>query len=148
MQVASRYEKRRQNVGLRRHRDVRRPSVGPLTTHRVMVVTKVAHRFLERGAVVRTDIPFAEGTGRKIRPAIVIGVYGRAVELIPCTSSPKACRTTDVPIADLSAAGLIKSTKARTGMVKRVDRGAVIEVLGRLSTRDQAKVFAVDNEVA
>ena len=44
MQVEGMNEKRQQNVGLRRHRGARRPSAGPLTAHRVMVVTKVAHR--------------------------------------------------------------------------------------------------------
>ena len=140
--------KRTHDVGLRRHRKKTDPDAGVLCTHEVMKVTKVAHRFLQPGTVVRADIPFADGTGRKVRPSVVVSASRLAVELIPCTSSPRATKGSDVAINDLPAAGLHKPTRARTGRTVSVDRVAVVQVLGRLSSADLVAVLTFDHEVA
>ena len=138
----------RQDVGLRRHRKTWSNGAGVLCSHEIMSVTKVAYRFLKPGVVVRAEIPYADGTGRKVRPSIVVSAGSRFVELMPCTSSPRATRRFDVAIHDLASAGLLKATKARTDRTVQVDRVAVIQVLGRLSAADRGAIFASDHEVA
>lgn len=44
----------------------------------------VALSSIERGAVVEAIIPFADGTGWKRRPAIVVDRLGTEVTLVPC----------------------------------------------------------------
>jgi hypothetical protein len=112
-----------------------------------MEVRKVAYRFLKPGRVVRAEVPYADGTGRKMRPAVVVAVHGRTVELIAITS--KRVRSAgDVVVADLEVAGLHKDSVARTGRLIIVDRVAVVAELGFLSDRDMSTVLVSHGEAA
>lgn len=130
------------NVGLRRHRTaVRHPERGTITMHSIMKVECVAQRFLAAGSVVLAEVPFADGTGRKWRPAVVVRVVGHVVTLIACTSSAGARATSDVDISNLAAAGLARATKARTGRYVEVDRTRIVKVSGHLSDFDARRIL-------
>ncbi len=97
-----------------------------------MKITSVAYRFLSPGAVVRAYVPFADGEDMKARPVVVVGMQGQEVTVIPCSTSRRATRSTDVAIEDLDSAGLPKSTRARTARCVVLERSAVIKLLGHL----------------
>lgn len=146
--LAGEKQRRNRNVGVRRHRGARFAEVGPLKSHRIMEVTTVAYRFLKPGRVVRAEIPFREGGGSKVRPAVVVAVNGHSITVIPLTTSPKARFSTDIPVVDLRAAGLHRETKARTGCLVVIDRSMAIEELGFLSDRDRVSILLADGEAA
>lgn len=135
-------DRRTKDVGVRRHRvgspDAPREVV---RAHSISRVGCVAQRFLCRGTVVLAEIPYADGTGRKWRPAVVVEVSGHVVTLLPCTTSRAARQDTDVAIVDLDVAGLHKHTVVRTGRSVAVDRTVVAQVYGHLSLSDADRLI-------
>jgi hypothetical protein len=137
---SNRQDRVRRNSGVRRHRIAASVTVD-LGLHGIMKVTTAPQQFLQPGCVVRVHFPFAECDNSKVRPAIVLSKAGQRVSLVEVTSSPRAFARTDIEVLDLLKAGLHKPSKARTGRIVTVDRYAVIEVLGRLSHRDAARIL-------
>jgi hypothetical protein len=96
------------------------------------------------GVVVWADIPFADGTGSKGRPAVVVDASGSAVTLLPVTSSPSRRHFPRlyVELSDWDEAGLNRPCAVQQRLV-RVDRSSVSEILGKLDPYDHSVVFGL-----
>ena len=95
-----------------------------------------------QGVVVWADVPFADGTGSKGRPAVVIAASGSTVSLLPVTSSLSRCGYPAIH-AELSGwdeAGLNRPCAVQQRLV-RVDRFVITEILGALNPYDTSVVF-------
>lgn len=106
----------------------------------------VARSRLTRGTVVWAVVPFRDRDGSKTRPCVVTGLDGRDVHLFPITSSSKeSVRSSrlSVRLEEWDAAGL-----SRPCLVSRhpvvVDIRDVTTIVGELSERDAARVFAAE----
>ncbi len=129
-------------MGVRRHRVISPDAPREVVrSHDVMQVTTVAHRFLSPGADHPGGRAVRRRAGRKCRPVIVVAVHGHTVTVIPCTSSKRASARTDIAIEDLAAAGLPKSTKARTARHLTLERFAVVKMLGHLGAVDAFRIL-------
>ncbi|WP_141893897.1 hypothetical protein [Microbacterium kyungheense] len=129
------------DCGFRRHRrNATKP--GGERVHQIMRADLLSLGVLTKGTVVRARIAFADCDDYKVRPAIVVGRRGRVVTVVPCSSSPRATTSGDIPIAQLDCAGLTTGTTARTGRTLLIDRVDCIEVLGYLGAEDAARIFS------
>lgn len=104
----------------------------------------VARSVLQPGTVVWARIPFRDQPHTsKARPAVVSGVEGRTVHLLPVTSSTKeSVRLSPLAVclADWAAAGLNRPCVVTRKAVD-VDIIDVTTVIGCLAESDQARVF-------
>lgn len=93
----------------------------------------IARNRVTPGLVVYADIVFAEGTGSKARPSVVLCIDGDAVTLVPLTGSPRPHR---IPVEFWAEAGLNKCSffEPRTVTVDR--RTAITGVVGSLEVAD------------
>lgn len=96
------------------------------------------------GTVVWAHIPFADGTGEKSRPAVVIGTDSRDITLLPGTTSIRRLdlRGGYLEITDLDTAGLTRPT----GVSRRpviVDKIEIIMICGELAG-DDAEGLGID----
>lgn len=82
-------------------------------------------------------VPFADDDGEKTRPAVVVGLRGRDVTLLPATTSTTRRRfgSRYVEIDDLAAAGLNRPTGIRTTPVV-VDVIEILNIVGSLAPSD------------
>lgn len=97
------------------------------------VVRRIPRTQLTPGTVVWAHVPFADGTGEKSRPAVVLSRQGRDIELLPATTS---MRRHDYPhkyveIEDLESAGLNRATGVSLRPVV-VDIIEIISITGSL----------------
>jgi len=95
----------------RRHNE----AVAPSRDRKVIpmsIVRRIPRTQLTPGTVVWAHVPFADGTGEKSRPAVVLSRQGRDIELLPATTSMRRHRYPDqyVEIQDLESAGLGRAT--------------------------------------
>jgi mRNA-degrading endonuclease toxin of MazEF toxin-antitoxin module len=96
-----------------------------------------------QGVVVWADVPYADGTGSKGRPAVIIDASGSTVTLLPVTSSLSRRRFpwTCVELSGWDEAGLNRPCAVQHRLVQ-VDRCAVTEILGALNPYDHSVVCA------
>jgi hypothetical protein len=97
---------------------------------------------IRQGVVVWADVPFADGTGSKGRPAVVIDASGSTVTLQPVTSSlsRRRCPWRYLELSGWDEAGLSRPCAVQQRRVQ-VDR-VVTEILGVLNPYDHSMVFA------
>jgi mRNA interferase MazF len=85
-----------------------------------------------RNDVILLPIPFTDLTSRKVRPAIVIGVSGPDLLLVPISSQ---LANTDFELAHWQAAGLNVRCGVKAQLAS-VDHRRVIKVVGKLHLHD------------
>jgi len=97
------------------------------------IVRRIPRTQLTPGTVVWAHVPFADGTGEKSRPAVVLSRQGRDVELLPATTSMRRHRYPGqyVEIEDLESAGLNRATGVSLRPVI-VDIIEIISITGSL----------------
>jgi hypothetical protein len=130
---------------MRAHRGV----AGRQTRQREKVVVSlrgakpVAQRQLVPGAVAYAQVPFADGTGWKSRPAVVVAVRGREVTVRPITTDRRWKTRSDlryVFIDDWESAGLNRPSAVCPRQVT-LDRMAITGLVGCLSESDRDTVL-------
>lgn len=87
-----------------------------------------------RNDVVLLPIPFTDLTSRKVRPAIVVGVNGADLFLVPISS---VLANTDFPLHDWRAAGLNVPSGVKAQLAT-VEEKLVIKIVGQLVVADSA----------
>jgi hypothetical protein len=107
-------------------------------------VRPVARNRLVRGAVIWARVPYVdEPDDSKMRPAVVVGVDGRTVHVLPITSSQKdSVRQSSLYILlrDWAQAGLTRPCLVTRRLVD-IDVIDVATVAGELSDEDASRVF-------
>jgi hypothetical protein len=84
--------------------------------------------------VLLAHVPFADGTGFKVRPVVVLRLDGRTLVVRPCTS--QVGRYPHLPqVQDLDSAGLPRASAIRSEVL-RLETEDVLKALGRLSDED------------
>jgi len=103
---------------------------------------------VSRGDVVRVDWPYSDGTGSKVRPAIVVlsdTLNGRIADsiLVLVSRTQRAIGITEVLIdpAVETQSGLRYSSVVSCNNLLTVDQAFVVQILGRLST---ATILQID----
>ena len=98
-------------------------------------------RQLKPGVVAYAQVPFADGTGWKSRPAVVVSVQGREVVVRPITTRRewKIRSALSVPLRDWEKAGLSRPSEVAPLSVV-LDRMEVTGIVGRLTDADLAAV--------
>lgn len=121
-------------------REVRtRPARGHHPSRCTMAsVDMVALGALQPGTVVRARVPFFDGRGDKVRPAVVVAVEGRTVTLRGITSSSARTRRAHRfdELLEITAAGLQRPSGVSRATVV-VDRLEILELLGALHEVDE-----------
>ena len=104
----------------------------------------VARTRLSRGTVVWARIPFVDDPdGSKLRPAVVASIDGRAVSVLPITSSQKESVRQSahyVLLRDWAEAGLTRPCLVTRRLVA-IDMIDVATVAGELTNDDEERVF-------
>ena len=104
----------------------------------------VAQRQLRPGVVAYAQVPFADGSGWKSRPVVVISTQGREIKVRPITTAKQwkaGPNPTIVPINDWERAGLSRPSAVSSRTVT-LDRMAVTGLVGELSVPDREAVLA------
>lgn len=103
----------------------------------------VSLRRLRLGDVVLATIPFADGSGQKKRPVIVVDRRQSEIVVLACTSQVHhSGRRGFVPLADLAQAGLPKRSLINTIREVTVSAADLHQRLGHCSDRDWTAVLA------
>ena len=89
-----------------------------------------------RNDVILLPIPFTDLTSRKVRPAVVIGISGVDLMLVPITSQ---LAKTDFALTHWRAAGLNVKCGVKTQLATVEDRH-VIKIVGKLHPEDVSKL--------
>lgn len=89
-----------------------------------------------RNDVVLLPIPFTDLTSRKVRPAIVVGVNGVDLFVVPISS---VLANTDFPLQEWQAAGLNVPSGVKPQLATVEDK-LVVKIVGKLTAND-AKVL-------
>jgi hypothetical protein len=140
------YKKIRQtrSKSMRDARVRRRRTVPPSADLSLAVVTRlriVPRNRLHPGTVVWVHIPFEDGEGYKIRPAVVLRCCGRDVVLLPCTTSVRRYqRPGYMEIKHWRAAGLSRPTGVRRASLT-VDYLEIVNIAGELADEDAAALL-------
>lgn len=92
-----------------------------------------AVRCFERD-VVLVAVPFVDGSGSKLRPAVVIGVWGDHVEIVPLGTIRGSTSSAMHPIEDWEQAGLSRPSFARSLMGAKT--GDILDLVGRVTEYD------------
>jgi mRNA interferase MazF len=89
-----------------------------------------------RGEVVLLPIPFTDLTSRKVRPAVVIGLAPRSIDLfvVPISSQ---LQNTDIQLNDWRGAGLNVACGIKA-QIATVEVRLVVQQVGALSFNDRA----------
>jgi hypothetical protein len=90
---------------------------------------------------VWAHVPYEDGQGEKLRPAVVVERCGRDLTILPATTSASRWRypNSSVEVRDLAAAGLTKPTGIKVRSVT-VDIIEVVDIVGRLGEADRNSV--------
>ena len=99
-----------------------------------------------RGDVMLARFVFAEGSGAKIRPVVVVNSQdyhmGRQEAIVVAiTSNTERMLVGDLLISDWRRAGLLFPSVA-TGIIRTIKRSMIARNLGRMSSRDLKAVEA------
>lgn len=120
----------------------RAAAVSTVRAPRLNTVKPVPRNQLVAGAVVWAHLPFRDGTGEKVRPAVVVSAATHEVVLLSTTTSPNRLRYPGryVEVTDLEAAGIrhASGVALRLTTVPRID---LVDIVGGLSPGDAERVF-------
>ena len=86
-----------------------------------------------RNEVVLLPIPFTDLTSRKVRPAVIIGLNGVDLFLVPITSQAP---NTDFQLKDWRAAGLNVPCGVKA-QIATVEEKLILKKVGTLTTADR-----------
>jgi hypothetical protein len=86
------------------------------------------------GDVVLLDVVFADHSGSKLRPAVVIDVGDEAMMLVPLRTVRPGLRTTNYQLQDWAIASLSRPTATMPAIKASV--GDVLALVGSVSGRD------------
>lgn len=91
--------------------------------------------------VILVRYPFADLSGSKIRPAVVISVphISDDIFVVPLTSKTASLLPDEFELTDWSSAGLNVATAVKRG-IYTVNRSLVIKGVGKLSSSDSKRV--------
>ena len=89
-----------------------------------------------KNEVVLLPIPFTDLTSRKVRPAVVVGLNGVDLFLVPITSQ---LANADFPLQDWKAAGLNVPCGIKA-QIATVEADLVVKSIGRLTKVDEQKL--------
>jgi mRNA interferase MazF len=100
----------------------------------------------KQGDVVKVPFPYTDRSTRQSRPALVVSIGSledghRLVWVVMITSSENRGWSSDVPIADLSLAGLPAPSLIRTAKIATIDAADATK-LGKVSPASLRKVLA------
>lgn len=94
------------------------------------------------GDIILLPFPFAEQTGRKVRPAVVVCETRDAYrDLVVCAISsvlPSAFGATEIALRPSPENGLRVASVLKVDRIVTANAGLVLARLGRLSNADQA----------
>lgn len=96
----------------------------------------VPTRQLVPGTIALARVPFAEGTGEKVRPVLVVSVSRATVRCVPITTKRNRASAIEVEI------GSGRRSWARS-MVVSIDRVALLTVMGSLAESEFQAVLTV-----
>jgi len=110
-------------------------------------VKPVPFNRLKAGVVVWVHVPFADVSGEKIRPAIVLSASSHSVEVLPVTTSPRRFNFPHryVEVEEWAAAGLVRPSGVRRQPIS-VDRRELVGVAGTLSESDLFRILSGDED--
>jgi mRNA-degrading endonuclease toxin of MazEF toxin-antitoxin module len=99
---------------------------------------------VQRGQVVVVRVPFTDGTGTKLRPAVIVSPETfhrklRDVIVCPISSQPRYFQKPgpgDRPLRKWSAAGLRHPSTVRVSNILAIEKSLVRRRLGRLAPED------------
>ena len=98
------------------------------------------------GEVFLCQFPFTSGAASKVRPALVLFDLGPDALICRVTSVARS-GPLDVPLMDWQAAGLLKSSVARSDRLVTAERSAIfLRRLGALSAADKNAVRTAWNQ--
>lgn len=97
---------------------------------------------LQPGTVVLAQIPYADGTGWKTRPAVVISAETDRVQVLPATTVRRD-QYSCVQLHEWADAGLTRPTYVQERSVEVERKTEITSVRGRLSDRDWLAVEAL-----
>ena len=132
------HKRRRHNHPVSRGRDNGKVAGPPKPN--LAVVRRVARSRLRMGTVVWGRIPYAEGQGHKMAPAVVAEVEGHTVWVHRITTSQRRHGPRHHEVQDLEAAGLVRAS----GIDRRriaVDYLDLDNITGELAADDRAAFF-------
>ena len=98
---------------------------------------------LRPGVVAYAQVPFADGSGWKSRPVVIVSTGGREVTVRPITTARQwkpGSNPTHVAVHDWERAGLSRPSAVSSRTVV-LDRMAVTGLVGELSDGDRAAVL-------
>ena len=99
----------------------------------------------QRGDVVFLLFPFSDGSGSKIRPALVLFDLKEDAVICRITSVPRL-GPFDVTLTGWQTAGLLKPSVVRLDCLVTADKTIFSRRLGMLDAVDAAKVRAIWNQ--
>lgn len=94
-----------------------------------------------RGSVILVRYPFADLTGSKVRPAVVVSAPHESSDVIfvPLTSRTIGLRSGEFVLADFRGAGLNVPTAVKRGL-HAVDEHVVLKSVGALTVLDLEEI--------
>lgn len=100
----------------------------------------------EQGDVVKVPFPYTDRSTRQSRPALVVSVGSleashKLVWVVMITSAENRGWSGDVPVSDLSLAGLPAPSLIRTAKIATIDAADATK-LGKISAASLRKVIA------
>jgi mRNA-degrading endonuclease toxin of MazEF toxin-antitoxin module len=97
----------------------------------------------EVGDVLLVRFPRSGGYGTKQRPALVILDIGDADLVVAPITSAARHGPGDYNIQEWSASGLLRASWVRLAKLTAIEKGNVIQYLGRISEADSANVASL-----
>ena len=99
-----------------------------------------------QGDVVKVPFPYTDRSTRQSRPALVVSTgsledSNRLVWVVMITSAENRSWSSDVPVTDISLAGLPAASLIRTAKIATIDAADATR-LGRISAASLRKVLA------
>jgi mRNA interferase MazF len=99
---------------------------------------------LRAGEIWLANIPFTTGTGRKLRPVLILWMDAQDAVVAAITSaSPRSA--TDIPLQDWPTEGLRVPSTLRLSRLDSLEQSVFVQALGCLSSADSATVRKVWN---
>lgn len=95
------------------------------------------------GDILLVPVVFADGSGVKNRPVVVVFDTGDADLLVAPVTSQPARSTRDVPVNNWQAAGLRLPSVVRLEKLATVEKSTAVKKLGRLVADDRSKIRTV-----
>jgi mRNA-degrading endonuclease toxin of MazEF toxin-antitoxin module len=94
----------------------------------------------ERGDLCLLPVPFTDGSGCKIRPALVLATKGANLIVAPVSSQPLGDEF-DVPISAWAESGLDSQSKVQCAGIMPIAHSLVVKHIGGLLSEDWERVL-------